>query len=82
VKLPPRPPPVEVIVEKTELEPEVDGPDPGPPDPTVIGYAVPKPTEKLEAVLKPPAPPPPAPPYCAAAGTTIEPPPPPPPTTR
>jgi hypothetical protein len=58
----PLPPPVEVIVLKTEFDPF---PQSGPPPPTVIGYdtietgIVPAPHEGND-VLKPPAPPPPA----------------------
>jgi hypothetical protein len=58
----PKPPPVEVIVEKTEGEPAepVPGKLPVPPPPTVIGIAVPELTVKdlQETNLKPPAPPP------------------------
>jgi hypothetical protein len=64
------PPPVDVIVEKIELDPFVPEP---PPAPTVTVYEVPAVTENPVPVLKPPAPPPPP---------LVGPPPPPPATTR
>ena len=77
------PPPAEVIVENTELEPlvsfvaEASGSPPTPPAPTVTVKFVP--VSKVNSpVLKPPAPPAP-PPHWAVAPPAA---PPPPPTTR
>jgi hypothetical protein len=57
----PKPPPVEVMVEKTELFPLVAGLI-VPPAPTVTVYAVPKVATNPVSVRNPPAPPPPIPP--------------------